>query len=409
MSTKTIKVTVGRLSATQKGFFFDGKPADRFTIPAGGKIFFDQSDPSNANHPLLLSVQPDGEHSGGVVLTKGVTVKTPSSGSGGAGLELAVTAGTGPLHIFCDNHPGMGGASKLFVASDSADNMTGTALSDYLQGFAGNDRITGLGGSDTLDGGLGNDSLSGGLGNDTVNGGSGADTLDGGAGNDRLDGGLGADFFVGGLGNDTFFVDDPGDKISEEANGGVDTVISSVSREMRLNLENLTLIGVGPLEARGNDLANRILGNSGGNNIIGGRGNDSISGGFGNDTLSGCIPGANQGRGEIDTLTGGAGKDLFRIGWNSGLLYDDGKRNSPGLNDYVLITDFTVGTDRLELDGRPRDYLTGPSGVASVQGVGLFHDSNADFRLDANDELIAIVRTNNNVPLRIDAATARFI
>jgi len=91
-------------------------------------------------------------------------------------------------------------------------------------------------------------------------------------------------------------------------------------------------------------------------------------------------------------------------------LYDDGNSSNPGLNDYVLITDFTFGTDRLELDGRARDYVTGPSGVVGVAGTGVFHDSNADFKLDANDELLAIVRiTNTNAPLRIDSQTARFI
>lgn len=270
--------------------------------------------------------------------------------------------------------------------------------------------ITGNAGNNLLDGRAGNDKLNGNGGNDTLFGGAGNDTLDGGVGNDILDGGSGEDFFIGGLGDDTFFVDDPGDRIAEEADAGDDTVISTVSREMRANLENLILIGNAAIYALGNSLNNRILGNVGNNNIIGERGNDSLNGGPGNDTLSGCTPGANQGRGEVDTLTGGGDEDLFRIGWMSGLLYDDGNPNSPGLNDYVLITDFTFGTDRLELNGRASDYVTGPSGVPGVEGAGLFHDSNTNFVLDANDELLAIIRTTNyNGPLRIDAQTARFI
>jgi Ca2+-binding RTX toxin-like protein len=232
--------------------------------------------------------------------------------------------------------------------------------------------------------------LGGERGNDTLNSGGDNDTLNGGVGNDHLDGGLGADSFVGGLGNDTFFVDNFGDRIAEERNAGVDTVISTVSREIRANLENLILVGLARINGLGNDQANVITGN-GGHNSIDGRG--------GNDTLSGCVVGANGGRRDIDTLTGGAGNDLFRLGWSAGRFYDDGLAANAGRNDYVLITDFTAGQDKLQLDGAAKDYFLGASGVTRVAGSGLFHDSNANAKLDATDELIAIVRSANSTQL----------
>ena len=42
----------------------------------------------------------------------------------------------------------------------------------------------------------------------------------GGADDDHLDGGLGADVMVGGTGNDSYFVDDAGDAITENAHEG---------------------------------------------------------------------------------------------------------------------------------------------------------------------------------------------
>ena len=331
------------------------------------------------------------------------------------------------------------------TGNTSNNSLTGNGAANILTGLAGNDYLDGGAGNDLLDGGLGDDTyvvdtagdvvveapaagtdtvrssvaltlgthsehlvltgtaaitgtgnsldnrLIGNVGNNSLDGRAGNDTLNGGAGDDVLDGGLGADFFVGGLGNDTFFVDDAGDSIAEEANAGTDTVISTVSREMRPNLENLVLVGVSRIDGLGNDQANVISGH-GGNNSIDGRG--------GNDTLSGCVVGANGGRREIDTLTGGTGNDLFVLGWSAGRLYDDTLPVFDGRGDYALITDFTVGQDKLQLDGAAKDYfLEAGRGVSGVAGSGLFHDTNANAKWDATDELIAVVRSANSAQL----------
>ena len=153
----------------------------------------------------------------------------------------------------------------------------------------------------------------------------------------------------------------------------------------------------------GNDT---LVCNSVSNDIEGGLGNDIVDAGLGNDTLSGCFYGTNGGRGEIDTLAGGVGNDIFQLGWASGQFYDDGNASNAGRGDFVLITDFTPGQDRLQLDGAAANYFLGASGVANVSGSGLFHDSNANAKLDATDELIAIIRSANTTALN-DANTVK--
>jgi hypothetical protein len=67
--------------------------------------------------------------------------------------------------------------------------------------------------------------------------------------------------------------------------------------------------------------------------------------------------------------------------------------SNAGRNDYVLITDFTVGQDKLQLDGAAAKYYIGASGVAGVSGSGLWAEQGT------TDELIAIVRSANSTQL----------
>ena len=99
-----------------------------------------------------------------------------------------------------------------------------------------------------------------------------------------LDGGLGNDTMIGGAGNDTYVVDAAGDVVTELASQGTDTVLSSVSYTLGVNVENLSLTGVAAINATGNTLDNVLTGNSGDNVLSGGTGNDTMIGGLGNDT-----------------------------------------------------------------------------------------------------------------------------
>jgi len=170
------------------------------------------------------------------------------------------------------------------------NTLIGTPFSDTINGFGANDRLFGLGGNDFLFGGTGNDSLYGGFGNDLLNGGTGADLM------------------RGEFGNDTYVVDNVGDNVIELAGQGIDTILSSISTSLsvggKINVENLTLTGVGAIVGIGNALNNSIVGNNAANGLSGLGGNDSIFGLGGNDNMLG---GAGN-----DFLNGGLGNDTMR-------------------------------------------------------------------------------------------------
>ena len=229
------------------------------------------------------------------------------------------------------------GFSDIDGEGNSDNNsINGNGGSNLISGSSGNDTLLGYAGNDTLDGGSGNDSLIGGSGSDLLIGGAGNDTyvVDSGdtiteianAGTDTVQsfasftlganienltlvgtnsiygygntlnnvitgngaanilyGGTGSDTLIGGAGNDTY-VTSGSDVITENANGGVDTIESSATYTLGGNVENLTLIGTTSLDGTGNTLNNVMTGNSGNNVLSGGTGADTLVGGAGNDT-----------------------------------------------------------------------------------------------------------------------------
>ena len=271
------------------------------------------------------------------------------------------TAGAGTDHVISS-------ISRTLAAHIENLTLTGLAalagngndLANAITGNSGNNALRGYGGDDTLDGGLGGDLMVGGAGNDTyfvdayfdqtiesagegidlvissisrtlaanvedlvltglaalagngnglandIIGNTGNNALRGYDGDDTLDGGLGSDLMVGGAGNDTYYVDAYFDQTIESANEGTDSVISSISRSLTANIENLTLTGLAALSGNGNDLDNTINGNSGSNVLRGYAGNDVIRGNAGADTILGGL-----GR---DTLSPGndSDRDIIR-------------------------------------------------------------------------------------------------
>ena len=119
-------------------------------------------------------------------------------------------------------------------------------------------------GNDSLVGASGSDSLIGDAGNDNLNGGAGLDKLQGGADNDILNGGTDADDMAGGTGNDIYFIDNLGDKITEDLSneGGIDLVNSAITFSLadKAGVEKLTLIGNSNADGAGNTLNNLIQG-----------------------------------------------------------------------------------------------------------------------------------------------------
>ncbi|UJP06402.1 MAG: hypothetical protein LZF61_05390, partial [Nitrosomonas sp.] len=243
---------------------------------------------------------------------------------------------------------------KIVMGTTGNDALVGTAANDFIVGAGGVDSMTGLAGNDAYltDGG---DSIveAAGGGTDTVlssvtytlganlealvlldgavNGtGNGANnslygnaadnTLTGLAGNDLLDGGAGADAMEGGAGNDTYVRDNAGDVITEAANQGTDTVQSSTTYSLALNVENLTLTGAGAINGTGNTLANILIGNNASNNLNGATNNDTLFGKAGNDIL-----------------TGGGGADLFQFDTDL-----NAATNVDQVTDFVSVDDTIV-------------------------------------------------------------------
>jgi Ca2+-binding RTX toxin-like protein len=127
-----------------------------------------------------------------------------------------------------------------------------TEGNDFLFGSDSADQLVGLGGDDQLSG-LG--------GNDTFNGGTGADTMDGGGG------------------NDLFYVENALDLVLELAQGGSETIITSVSYILPDNVEELQIAdGVTGITLNGGGGADVIIGNGLANYLNGGAGDDVILG-----------------------------------------------------------------------------------------------------------------------------------
>ncbi|NTW70190.1 MAG: cadherin-like domain-containing protein [Chlorobiaceae bacterium] len=129
--------------------------------------------------------------------------------------------------------------------------------------------------------------LTGTAGNDALNGGAGDDTLTGLVGNDMLNGGEGDDTLEGGTGNDSYYIDSVDDVVVELVEEGTDRVYTNVNYTLSLNVEHLTLLGMGDINGTGNSGKNVLTGNSGNNLLIGAVGDDSLIGGAGADSLIG--------------------------------------------------------------------------------------------------------------------------
>ncbi|PNB38990.1 S-layer family protein, partial [Pseudomonas sp. FW305-131] len=261
--------------------------------------------------------------------------------NGAENYELTMTVNYAGAHEVTTDYHGTYTANDNHGGSDSA-NLT----ISYQDGHT----LTGTSGDDVLVAGTGNNIINAGDGNDVLTAGSGNNELHGGAGNDLLFSGQGNDILDGGTGIDTASY--------AHATAGVTVGLSLPGGQNTLGAGIDTLTGIENLI--GSNFNDTLTGDNTNNMINGGLGNDILSGGGGDDLLIGGL-GNN-------TLTGGAGSDTFQ--WFKGNSGHD------------VITDFTPGTDKLDLSQLLQgengttasldDYLhftvtgSGPSTVTSI-------------------------------------------
>lgn len=288
-----------------------------------------------------------------------------------------------------------GGGTDTVVASfdyslspGEIENLVLAGSAHIGTGNAGRNSITGGVGNDTLDGGGGGDTLSGGGGDDRYiirsaldvvieAPGGGIDTEvatfsvtladnvenleisgDGSVGTGNaldnvLTGGAGAQTLIGGTGNDTYYVDDVGDLVIEELDGGIDTVVSSVNLAgIPANVENIRLTGSAHI-AVGNGGSNRLSGGSGNDELDGAGGDDLELGGDGDDSLIS--------RAGHDTLSGGAGNDVYKVAGGSVEIEDF-------LGHDTLDASEATGNSYIDLSGTDDSIIQGE--ICHLKGGG---------------------------------------
>ncbi|MBV4469473.1 retention module-containing protein [Pseudomonas siliginis] len=197
------------------------------------------------------------------------------------------------------------------------DNHGGSDTANVSISYQDGHTLTGTAGDDVLVAGSGNNVINAGDGNDVLTAGSGNNEMHGDAGNDLLYSGAGNDLLDGGTGSDTASY--------AHATAAVTVNLGLLGAQNTLGAGTDTLTGIENLI--GSNFNDSLTGDGNNNVINGGLGNDFLNGGAGDDLLIGGM-GNN-------TLTGGAGADTFQ--WLKGNSGHD------------LITDFTPGTDRLDL------------------------------------------------------------
>ncbi|WP_373987441.1 hypothetical protein [Duganella sp. BuS-21] len=196
---------------------------------------------------------------------------------------------------------------------------------------------------------IGNDS------NNQLTGNAAGNKLTGGLGNDTLDGGAGNDSMDGGQGDDSYYVDSATDTVTEAANGGNDSIITTLTTyTLGATLENVRYMGSSAFTGTGNAGNNTLQGGAGNNKLDGKEGNDVLLGGQGSDSLLG---GAGS-----DTLFGGPGNDTL----DGGALTD--KIGNSDLN--IAVYSFTGGGVSVDLGtGVASDGFGGTDKLVNINFV----------------------------------------
>ncbi len=285
-------------------------------------------------------------------------------------------------------------ALTTVAGTPAADALTGTANADQIAGLDGNDTLDGLAGHDWLDGGLGADTMRGGVGDDvyvvdnladlvTELANEGRDAVRSsvtwtlgtniedlvltgtaainGTGNvldNVIYGNAAANVLAGGAGNDRYYVG-AGDSVTEAANAGTDTVVSTATWTLGSNIENLILVGTAAINGTGNTLANVLTGNAAANTLNGGTGADTMLGGAGNDIYT--VDNAG------DVVTELASEGIDRV--NSSIGYTLGANvENLTLTGSALINGTGNGLDNILTGNAANNTLTGGAGNDTLNG-----------------------------------------
>ena len=133
--SKTYVVKVVSDSGNKYRFDDFGTSAVTLDLQEGGTYTFDQSDSSNATHPLRFYTAAD--KTGGEYTTGVTTNGTP--GSSGAYTRITVAASAPTLYYQCSAHAGMGGqvnTNSLFGSSNFSGSIQSTVSVNTTAGFS---------------------------------------------------------------------------------------------------------------------------------------------------------------------------------------------------------------------------------------------------------------------------------
>ena len=135
-------------------FLLDGGSQQTAKLSPNVVYRFDQSDSSNASHPLRFSTTNDGTHGSGSEMSSGYTIynKTGTAGSSGAYVEVCFEMDAmNPHYYYCANHSGMGGTVHL-GENPSTDHLAEGSTNLYMTTERVQDIVGGMVSSNTESG-----------------------------------------------------------------------------------------------------------------------------------------------------------------------------------------------------------------------------------------------------------------